>query len=76
VDWDTIYPQLTGTDHKNKHTTKSGGSYSELDDIEYAGHFAKAFAHAVELCGIDLHGAGLGDDMRVLTSIAVINLCR
>jgi hypothetical protein len=50
-DWHSVYPNLTGADHENRHTRKSSSSDFEFDDIEYAGRFAKAFTHAVQLCG-------------------------
>jgi hypothetical protein len=50
-EWDTLYQKLTGTDHETKHTSKSSSSYFEFDDPAYAQRFAKAFAHAVQLCG-------------------------
>jgi hypothetical protein len=50
-DWDTIYVKLTGTDHETKSTNKSSSAYFEFNEVEYAGRFAKAFAHAIQLCG-------------------------
>jgi hypothetical protein len=49
--WDTIFPKLQGSDHETKHTSKGKESSFDVDDIEYASRLAKAFRHAVELCG-------------------------
>jgi hypothetical protein len=50
-DWINVYPKLSGKDHENRHSDKSSSSYFEFDDPAYARRFAKAFGHAVELCG-------------------------
>jgi hypothetical protein len=50
-EWDAIFVKLTGTDHESRHKSKSSSSYFEFDDVEYAGRFAKAFVHAIQLCG-------------------------
>jgi hypothetical protein len=50
-DWHMVYPGLTGASHENKHTSKSSNAYFVFNDVEYAHRFAKAFAHAVQLCG-------------------------
>jgi hypothetical protein len=50
-DWHTVYPKLVGADHESRHSSKSNNAYFAFDDPEYAKRFAKAFAHAVELCG-------------------------
>lgn len=47
----TIYAKLQGSDHESQHKSKGAQGFFEVDDVEYAGHFAKAFGHAVELCG-------------------------
>lgn len=47
----TIYAELKGKDHEAQiHEQVSKGWFS-VDDATYAGRFAKAFGHAVELCG-------------------------
>jgi hypothetical protein len=48
---DTIYEKLQGSDHENKHSSKSNHGHFQVDDVEYAGRLAEAFRHAVELCG-------------------------
>jgi hypothetical protein len=50
-EWHTVYPKLAGADHESLHSSKSNSEYFGFDDPEYAQRFAKAFAHAVELCG-------------------------
>lgn len=50
-EWRTVYPKLAGADHENRHSLKSSSAFFGFDDPEYARRFAKAFAHAVELCG-------------------------
>ena len=50
-DWDTIFLKLQGSEHENKHSSKGKEAYFEVDNIEYASRFEKAFHHAVELCG-------------------------
>lgn len=47
----TIYAELKGKDHEAQiHEQVSEGWFS-VDDATYARRFAKAFRHAVELCG-------------------------
>ena len=43
--------KLTGPDHDSDSTSKTNRVFFVFDDIEYANRFAKAFAHAVQLCG-------------------------
>jgi hypothetical protein len=50
-DWNSIFVKLTGADHEMRHTSKSSSSYFVFNEVAYAGRFAKAFAHAIELCG-------------------------
>jgi hypothetical protein len=50
-EWHTVFPNLTGADHDSLHSGKTNSADFEFDDPEYAKRFAKAFAHAVELCG-------------------------
>jgi hypothetical protein len=47
----TTFAKLQGSDHESKGNSKGAGAFFEVDDVEYAGRFAKAFRHAVELCG-------------------------
>jgi hypothetical protein len=47
----TTYPNLQGTDHETKGKSRASRGFFEVDDVEYAGRFAKAFRHAVELRG-------------------------
>jgi hypothetical protein len=47
----SVYPGLTGKDHESSSTSKTSNSYLEFDNYDYAKRFAKAFIHAVELCG-------------------------
>ncbi len=47
----TIFAKLQGSDHESQHKSKGAQAVFEVDDVEYAGRFAKAFRHAVELCG-------------------------
>ena len=47
----TVYSKLAGADHEARDSSKSNWAYFGFDDPEYAKRFAKAFAHAVELCG-------------------------
>jgi hypothetical protein len=50
-EWHSVFPNLTGADHERLDSGKKNSAYIEFDDPEYATRFAKAFAHAVELCG-------------------------
>jgi hypothetical protein len=50
-EWHTVFPKLAGADHEKRHTSKSNSAYFGFNDPEYAKRFAKAFGHAVELCG-------------------------
>lgn len=45
------YAQLTGNDHEAQIHLKSSKGWFIVDDAAYAERFAKAFRHAVELCG-------------------------
>jgi hypothetical protein len=47
----TVYPDLPGADHEHQDFYKSSRAYFHFDDPDYAKRFAKAFAHAIELCG-------------------------
>lgn len=49
--WDTVYVNLQGSDHENKSSNKGTRGYFEINDLAYARRFAKAFRHAVKLCG-------------------------
>ena len=53
IDMETIaiFPKLQGKGHENKGRRKEAHGYFLVDDVEYAARFAKAFQHAVELCG-------------------------
>ena len=44
----TIFAELQGSDHESKGKSKGAEAYFEVDDVEYAGRFAKALRHAVE----------------------------
>jgi hypothetical protein len=50
-EYKTVYPELTGADHERHDSHKRSRAYFDFDDPEYAKRFAKAFAHAIELCG-------------------------
>ena len=50
-DWHTIFPKLAGSDHETRHKQKGKEAYFEVSEVEYANRLAKAFRHAVELCG-------------------------
>jgi hypothetical protein len=47
----TTFAELQGSDHESKGKSKGANAFFEVDDVEYAGRFAKALRHAVELCG-------------------------
>jgi hypothetical protein len=47
----TSYPKLMGSDHESSNTRKSNSLFFEFDDPAYAKRFAKAFVHAIEICG-------------------------
>jgi hypothetical protein len=47
----TIYAELTGKDHEAQHHGYMSKGWFVVDDVVYAQRFAKAFRHAVELCG-------------------------
>jgi hypothetical protein len=47
----TIFPELKGKDHERRDSGKDNSSAFSLWDTAYADRFAKAFRHAVELCG-------------------------
>jgi hypothetical protein len=47
----TIYAELTGKDHEAQHHGYMSKGWFTVDDVTYAQRFAKAFKHAVELCG-------------------------
>jgi len=46
-----IYPELEGSDHESKSSSKANTAYFMVNDVEYANRLMKAFRHAVELCG-------------------------
>jgi hypothetical protein len=46
-----IYPKLQGSDHESGGKGTSFTSWFVVDNVEYAARFAKAFRHAVALCG-------------------------
>ena len=50
-DGHTIFLKLQGSDHESKSKQKGEQGYFEVSEVEYANRFAKAFRHAVELCG-------------------------
>lgn len=47
----TTSTKLQGSDHESKGKSRETRAFFEVDDVEYADRFAKAFRHAVELCG-------------------------
>jgi hypothetical protein len=47
----TTYADLTGKDHEAQIHNKSSKGWFIVDDAAYAERFAKAFRHAVDLCG-------------------------
>jgi hypothetical protein len=47
----TTYAKLTGKDHEARHHGYMSKGWFTVDDAAYAERFAKAFKHAVELCG-------------------------
>ena len=47
----TTFTKLQGRDHESQTKSKGSQAFFEVDDLEYASRFAKAFRHAVELCG-------------------------
>jgi len=47
----TVFPKVTGSDHEASGQRETFGAWFYVDDADYAGHFAKALRHAVELCG-------------------------
>lgn len=47
----TTYAELTGSDHEARYHNKASKGWFVVDDAAYAQRFAKAFRHAVELCG-------------------------
>jgi hypothetical protein len=51
VDVQVIYPNLQGSAHESKYKSKGSRGHFGVDNVEYAARFAKAFRHAVELCG-------------------------
>jgi hypothetical protein len=50
-DWHSIFPKLSGPDYDTHKVDKTNSGYFVFDDPDYANRFAKAFAHAIELCG-------------------------
>ena len=46
-----VWPKLSGSEHEARKSTKSFVGSFYIDDAEYAKRFAKAFTHAVTLCG-------------------------
>ena len=47
----TTYAELKGKDHEAQHHGYASKGWFNVDDVAYAERFAKAFRHAVELCG-------------------------
>jgi hypothetical protein len=47
----TIFEQLQGADHEARSKSKESQAVFIIEDAAYAQRFAKAFRHAVELCG-------------------------
>ena len=45
------YTKLTGADHESRSTSRTHEVWLILDDVTYAQRLAKAWKHAVELCG-------------------------
>jgi hypothetical protein len=50
-DWRSVFVKLTGADHISEKRDNTNSAYFVFDDPEYATRFAKAFAHAIQLCG-------------------------
>lgn len=48
---DTIYANRQGSERENKNTSEGAEGHFEVDDVQYATRFMKAFRHVVELCG-------------------------
>jgi hypothetical protein len=51
VETHAVYPGLQGKDHTSYSKKKDTSAFFNVDDVQYAPRFAKAFRHAVELCG-------------------------
>ena len=47
----TVLPNTEGSGHETHENSKDKQAYFVFDDSEYASRFAKAFRHAIELCG-------------------------
>jgi hypothetical protein len=47
----STYAELTGKDHNAESHNQQSKEWFIVDDVTYAERFAKAFRHAVELCG-------------------------
>ena len=47
----TTFAELTGSEHEARGHSKVSKGVFVVDDAAYAQRFAKAFRHAVELCG-------------------------
>jgi hypothetical protein len=47
----TTFVRLSGSDHTSNEVVKTNKAFFVFDDVDYAKRFAKAFAHAVQLCG-------------------------
>jgi hypothetical protein len=47
----STYTELTGRDHNAEGHNQQSKGWFIVDDVAYAERFAKAFRHAVELCG-------------------------
>lgn len=50
-DFHLVYPKLSGNEHDVRRTDKTFVAAFFIDDAKYAERFAKAFRHAIELCG-------------------------
>jgi hypothetical protein len=47
----TVYKEQQGDAHETHGNNKTFGAFFYLNNLEYADHFAKAFRHAISLCG-------------------------
>jgi hypothetical protein len=50
-DSNTVNLKPQGSDRETNHKSKGVRAFFEVDEVEYAKRFAKAFRRAVELCG-------------------------
>jgi hypothetical protein len=47
----TVFAELKGGDHESRGRSKGAQGFFDVDDVEYAGRFARAFRRIVEFCG-------------------------